>query len=738
MKESLQSLFDLYSTVLYEYLKGAGEAGLERAYELGRKAVEEGVGCLDLLKMHEDVVDAIMRENHGATEELARNVHTATRFFAESLSPYEMTSRGFQEAIETLKARAADLADINRQLEKEIHEKEQVEKALRESEERYRLLIDTARDVIYTLSPEGIITTLNPAFERITGWPRHEWIGKAFQPLVHPDDLGLAMQMFQKVLSGESPAFFELRVVSRSGEILVGEFVSTPQFNNNIVVGALGVARDITARKRAEEKLRQNEELFRLITGNITDLIAILDTQGRRLYNSPSYGPLLGLPEDLLGTDSFADVHPDDRNRIRRIFLNTVASGLGHREEYRLLSKNGAVRHIESQGNVIRNKGGKIEQVVVVSRDISERKIVEEKLKQSEKLLAAAQQLAHIGSWEWSIDTNKVSWSDEMCRIYGVQPSKFSGSYEAFLDRVHPDDRAYVRKIVGDALQSKEAFVYEHRIVLSDGGIRFLEARGEVIVDGRGNPVRMVGTGQDITEHKKAHESLQALAKRVVEAQEEERQRIARELHDDVGQRLAAAKLQMEAMEDEFRNRKTSLFRQLQRSRKQVTALINEIRRISANLRPATLDDLGLVKALEVLCREFQQANNIKVRFVSDGHTQNGTDLHIETTLYRIAQEALSNVLKHAHSRSVEVQLQRKDDTMALMIRDYGRGFELQKASLRKGYSGFGLISMKERAMLIGGVFQLDSVPRKGTTVRVEIPNLQKIPYEKNQNSPRG
>lgn len=728
MKESIQSLAEIYRALLQEYLKGTGESALERVYELGRRGVEEGIGCLDLLKIHEDVLDAIVRGDDQSNNELAGKVQTATRFFAESLSPYEMTSRGFQEAIETLKVRAADLAEINQQLEKEIHEKEQAEKALRESEERYRLLIDTARDVIYTLSPEGNITTLNPAFEDITGWPRAEWIGKPFHPLVHADDLGFAVQMLKKVLSGESPSLFELRILSRKGEILVGEFVTTPQFNNTSIVGVLGVARDITARKRAEEKLRQNEELFRLITGNITDLIAILDTEGRRLYNSPSYGPLLGFPEELKGSDSFADVHPDDRERIKMIFSNTVGTGLGHREEYRLLMKKGGVRHIESQGNVIRNKDGKIDRVVVVSRDITERKLADEKLKQSEKLLAAAQQLAHIGSWEWNIEENKVGWSEEMCRIYGVQPHEFDGSYEAFLERVHPEDREKVKKIVGESLRLKEPFAYEHRIVLPDGGIRFLEARGEVVVDEKGNIIQMVGTGQDITERKRAHEALHALARRVVEAQEEERRRIARELHDDVCQRLTATKLHMEAVEEEYPKRKLAVFKQFKRTRRQITGLINEIRRISANLRPSTLDDLGLVKALQVLCREFEQANSIRVRFASQGIMQNGTDVQVETTIYRIAQEALANVSKHARARRVEVQLERKSDALALTIRDNGKGFEFKSQPQRKDWSGFGLINMKERAMLIGGAFKLDSTPRKGTTVHVEVPLSREIP----------
>jgi PAS domain S-box-containing protein len=145
------------------------------------------------------------------------------------------------------------------------------------------------------------------------------------------------------------------------------------------------VARAIE-QKRAEEKLRQSEEQFRLISENVADLIVVLDLNGKRVYNSPSYKNILGEPESLRGTDSFQEIHPEDRERIKQIFQETVKTGVGQRAEYRFLLNDGRIRHIESQGSAIKDKEGKISQIVVVSRDVTEKKILEQQFLRSQRM----------------------------------------------------------------------------------------------------------------------------------------------------------------------------------------------------------------------------------------------------------------------------------------------------------------------------------------------------------------
>ena len=149
---------------------------------------------------------------------------------------------------------------------RDITERKRADQELHESEERYRSLVEAARDVIYTVSAEdGSLTSLNPAFETLTGWSRAEWLGKSFVVIVHPDDLPVAVETFQKASRGETQPPYELRVLSKSGEYLVGEFTSAPHVKDGKVVGELRTARDITERKRGEEALRDSDKRFRLL-----------------------------------------------------------------------------------------------------------------------------------------------------------------------------------------------------------------------------------------------------------------------------------------------------------------------------------------------------------------------------------------------------------------------------------------------------------------------------------------
>ncbi|MGH2569233.1 MAG: PAS domain S-box protein, partial [Bacteroidota bacterium] len=546
------------------------------------------------------------------THQVVRQAHD---FFVESISPIEMTHRGFLDAINSL----------------------------RSSEERYRTLVESARDVIYTLSPQATITSLNPAFEMITGWPSREWLGKSFIPLVHPDDLPLALETFNRVIHGESPPTFELRILTKGSDYLTGEFTTTPQLRDGKVVGTLGVARDITDRKKAEERIRQSEERFRLISENAGDLIVVVNLEGLREYNSPSYEPLLGDPKSLKGTDSFKDIHPEDRERVKSLFFDTVRTGVGRRAEYRMITRTGEVRYIESQGNLIRDNEDRPLKVLVVSRDITERKKAHEQLKTSEMRLMRAEQIAHLGSWDWDIPGNKVTWSEEMYRTYGLKPNAFEATYEGFLEYVHPDDREAVKKVISEAYRTKQQFQFEHRIVLPDGSVRTLEARGEVVVDEKGNPVKMFGSGQDITLWKEANRALNALAKRVVDAQEEERQRIARELHDDICQRLTGMKFIVDDFLVDIPKQNRKAQQRIKSTKKQIDQLIVEVRRMSSNLRPTALDDFGLAVAVRRLCEEIQKIHKMRIVFAGDGLVRKHYNNRVEIALYRIVQEALFN-----------------------------------------------------------------------------------------------
>src|ERR1041385_2266600 len=174
-------IFELYKSSLQNYLSEQGESALQAAYELGRRSIAEELSSVGLITMHQEALLDILKDA-STRQDFLQMAQASSQFLIESLSPFEMTIRGYRETLNTLQI----------------------------SEERYRTLVDTARDVIYSLSPQGIIKSLNPVFEDITGFACSEWIGKSFVALVHPDDLAFAQSLFQRVLHGETPQAFEL------------------------------------------------------------------------------------------------------------------------------------------------------------------------------------------------------------------------------------------------------------------------------------------------------------------------------------------------------------------------------------------------------------------------------------------------------------------------------------------------------------------------------------------------
>ncbi|MBI4429408.1 MAG: PAS domain S-box protein [Ignavibacteriales bacterium] len=354
-----------YKAALRSYLAGAGEPALQRAFELGRKAVEEGMGSIDLALVHHDALanNLVQVPN---LEEGMRVAKLGSNFFAETLAPIEMSHRGFQDAILTLKA----------------------------SEERYRTVVETALDVIYTLSVHGTLTSLNPVFEAITGWSREEWIGKHFIGLIHHEDLGRALSMFEKTLRGEIPEMFELRVVAKSGSILVGEFKATPQFQDGNVVGVLGIARDITERKRAEERIREQAALLDMTH----DAIVVCDIAGKVTYWNKNAEQFFGfIAAEALGKHVSEAMMASDAGEIPGAFDSVLERGNWLGTIVRK-TRNGKEITIESRWMLITNGHSFPASVFIVNTDVTERKNFEARLmraRRMESLGTLASGIAH-------------------------------------------------------------------------------------------------------------------------------------------------------------------------------------------------------------------------------------------------------------------------------------------------------------------------------------------------------
>jgi PAS domain S-box-containing protein len=361
-----------------------------------------------------------------------------------------------------------------------------------------------------------------------------------------------------------------------------------------------------------------------------------------------------------------------------------------------------------------------------IAVDITERKSVEQALRESRTLLEEAQKVAGLGCWEWDPASGRLHWSEELYRIYGVDAAAFRPSFEGYLERVHPEDRARVSETVASALVEGRGFRLEERIVRPDGAVRVLRSQGEVVKDAGGRAVKMVGACFDITEQKDSESQLQAAAEtlsrlshRLVEAEEAERRRIARELHDRVGQNLSALNINLDIILGQLGEQASQEVRmRLRDSLALVDGTLQTIENVMADLRPPLLDEYGLGAALGWHAEEFQRRTHLRVR-LEDRARERTRELPHEAavTLFRIAQEALNNAAKHAQAESLAISLAVEDGQFVLQIRDDGRGFDPASPTRR-----LGMRSMRERAEAAGARFSIDSAPGKGTTLEVRVP----------------
>jgi signal transduction histidine kinase len=288
--------------------------------------------------------------------------------------------------------------------------------------------------------------------------------------------------------------------------------------------------------------------------------------------------------------------------------------------------------------------------------------------------------------------------------------------------------------VVERAYRDHQPYLIEHRTILSDGSERVIQGHGQVVTGETGRAIRMHGTAQDITEHKHseqerqglmagisaANDRLQTLSRRLLDAQETERRRISRELHDGIGQAITAAQLNLRVLQR--RPGAQLLGELLEENIAMLGEVLQDVRHLSLDLRPPLLDDLGLVAALEWYTQ--QQARRAGLDAIVQAEVEEGR-IHptLETACFRLAQEAVTNVIRHAHAKTLRVDLRQEGGELHLLVRDDGVGFDVT-AMRQPGarVASLGLLGMEERATLIGGGIEFRSTPNRGTEVHAWVP----------------
>jgi PAS domain S-box-containing protein len=352
-----------------------------------------------------------------------------------------------------------------------------------------------------------------------------------------------------------------------------------------------------------------------------------------------------------------------------------------------------------------------------LTKEVLERQRAEEALQRSEAYLAEAQTLTHTGSFGWNVSSEELWWSRESFRILGYDLTT-KPSVDLVLERIHPEDRAVVGQVTERARQDQKDFDLEHRLLMPDGSVKYLRVAAHAWKRAKSGDLEFVGSMMDITAMKQAEEEIRALSERLLTAQEEERTRIARELHDELNQEIAAVVLSLSRIRPILKEREPRAGEQLEKAGQRLVRLSSSVRDLSHQLYPAILEHSDLGTGLAVTSAEFSSASGVNVSFEASGRFEDVPQA-VALCVYRVTQEALQNVAKHAAAMEASVHLDRTPDGVRLTVSDRGIGFDPRHA---RASGGLGLVSMRERVRLVRGILGVESKPDRGTTLTVEIP----------------
>jgi len=482
------------------------------------------------------------------------------------------------------------------------------------------------------------------------------------------------------------------------------------------------VVRDVTERRRNEAALRESEERLRLALAGAQEGVWDWNLQNGTVFYSPRWKQMLGYADDEIEPHVGAWerlLHPEDRKHAEELSASLARGAQTYEGEFRLRHKEGHYVHVLSRGFPVReHAGGPVTRIVGMHLDITDRKRTEAALGESEERLRLAFEGAQEGVYDWNLETGAVVYSAHWMQMLGYEPDEIEPHVRAWERLLHPDDRPRAEQLNESLAHGARTYEGEFRLRHKAGHFVHVLSRGfPVRREADGAVIRIVGTHFDLTERKRAEaeRTRTELLAQLIFAQEDERRRIAREMHDQFGEQLTTLSHRIAAIKEacqphpELADKVEALERVAEQIDRDVDSLVWK-------LRPTALDDLGLQAALANYVREWSARVNIAAELHASGLTGRLSS-EIETTLYRIAQEAMTNVARHARATRVDVLLQRQQDHVILVVEDDGVGFE--PGERPRATHGFGLKGMRERASLVGATIEIESAPGRGTTILV-------------------
>ncbi len=644
---------------------------------------------------------------------------------------------------------------------RDLTERKRAEEGLRRNQEWLRVTLTSIGDAVIATDTAGRITFLNPVAVTLTGWQAKEAVGQPVQGVFRiinektheqVEDL-IARVLNEKCVVGLAN---DTALVTKDGREVPIEDSAAPILDaDGEVAGVVLVFHDVTAKRRAQAELREAHGraswLARFPEENPNPVMQV-SANGSVLYCNPAVAKLHRWE---------CNVGQPLHHRLLPLVSRAMAEGKETQQDLQIDERFYFVWVSPFPEEGYAN---------VYGREITERKRAEEALHASEEMLNRAEEIGHLGSWQLDLVHNRLSWSDEVYRIFGLKPQEFEATYEAFLQYVHPADRAAVDAAYSGSLrEGRDTYEIEHRVIRkSTGEVRVVHEKGEHFRDASDRVVRSVGMVHDITERKQMEEELRRsrdglelrvqerteeltamneklqtqikecqrmdlelrkseghlrqLSSALLNAQEKERKRVAQEIHDSIGASLAATKYKVEATLIHVGDTDSRTTEALKSIIPILQGTIDEARRIQMALRPSILDDLGILATIGWFCRQYESTYStihVKQEINIEEHEMSDS---LKTVIFRVLQEAMNNIAKHGKANQVLLALRKTDRAIHLVVRDNGHGFMVEDILSRKKSSrGLGLDSMRERTELAGGSFTIESTD-SGTLIQASWP----------------
>jgi len=486
---------------------------------------------------------------------------------------------------------------------------------------------------------------------------------------------------------------------------------------------------DLAARVRAEAMAEASEQRLRLALEAAHMGTFEWDVAADRIMWSPGHEQLWGFQLPAAGgsyASYAARVHPQDLAAADAQVRRCMAAREPFNHECRLVWPDDTVHWIQIRGDFEFDAGGAPLRMRGVVMEVTARKVAEERLRKSEADLRLAQARANIGSWELDLSQGTVACSDEMWRLIGRDQPVLPLALAELAAALDPADRWAVQPGGVWSLQEPRAGRQQVRLRHADGTVTWIECRAETELDPAGQPVRVRGTAQDVTERQflvgqlaDSNEQLRALAARMDRLREEESSRLSRELHDELGQALAGLKLDLATLHARLPAGETGLAGRVRAMQAQIDEMVRTTRDIARRLRPRVLDDLGLLPAIEAQAAEICRRMGARFEIVSDVDNEALADPALATAVFRVVQEALTNIARHAGATRVDISVQRQPGWLVVEVRDNGKGMVDPQPP---GRATLGLLGMHERAAAIGGEVTVEGFPGRGTVVTLRAP----------------